>query len=252
MTSALRNAKFSTMNKEVWHRFEVFKKMEQYGVVPTVYATSVKDYLHIIYALLKADLPIIEILLRENHGLPPKISLDAIYEARIQYPDVLVGAGTCQSAGRTNTAINQGAQFIVSNLVSEEVIRTAQVNCVPVTPGASTDSEVGQAMRLGCDTVKLLLPDRQKFREDPLENYRRLAFFKHFRDHFSRMVFFPTMNIREDEIYGLYKSGAPFVIMGATNEKLLETRNWQEITKKTKSFLYEIKKSRDLLNKLNY
>ncbi len=223
--------------KEIWHRFEVFKKMEQFGVVPTVYATSVRDYMLTIEALIKGGLPIIEILLRENHSIPPKVSLDAIYEARIQFPEILVGAGTCQSGERTHQAINQGAQFIVSNLVSKDVIRAAHINCVPITPGVSTDTEVGQAMELGCDTVKLLLPDG----ETP---NRRLAFFKHFRGHFSRMVFFPTMGIKEEEIFGLLRAGTPFIVMGVLNDKIMETKNWNEIIEKTKRYLDAVKNAR--------
>lgn len=230
------------MPKEVWHRFEVFKKMEQFGVVPTAYESSINDYLYTIDALLMGGLPVIEILLRENHSVPPRVSLDAIYEVRKRHPEVLVGAGTCPSGEKVHAAINQGAQFIVSNLVSEEVIKAAYANCTPVTPGVFTDTEVGQAMYLGCDTVKLLLPDWDGTCSDRQSS--RLAFFKHFKDHFPRMVFFPTMSIKTYEVANLLKAGAPFVVMGISNSKILESKKWKEITEKTRAYLEAVKIAR--------
>jgi 2-dehydro-3-deoxyphosphogluconate aldolase / (4S)-4-hydroxy-2-oxoglutarate aldolase len=80
---------------------------------------------------------------------------DAIAELRAARPDALVGAGTVLDAAAAFAAVQAGARFLVSPLVSEEVLRAGHRYGVAVIPGAATPTEINAAMELGADAVKL-------------------------------------------------------------------------------------------------
>lgn len=225
---------------EIGYRFEVLKKLEEYGVVPTVNATSIDDYLAITEALIAGGLPIIEMCFRESNKTPARITLDAIYEARKKFGEnVLVGSGTTQSASRAQAAIDSGAQFIVSNITHEGVIQTAHENDTLVIPGARTDTEVGVARKLGCLAVKIILPAGNT------TDGEILYFFKNFFLLFPKMVFVPTAGITLQNIEQFYKLGAPFVAYGrVVPTEAVEKKEWSKITTATKLFLHNVKEFR--------
>ena len=79
----------------------------------------------------------------------------AISALRSECPDAVVGAGTVLDAAAAFAAITAGAQFLVSPVVAEEVLRTGHRYGLAVLPGASTPTEMNLAMELGADMVKL-------------------------------------------------------------------------------------------------
>ena len=64
-------------------------------------------------------------------------------------PDMLVGAGSVTSEDELKSAVDSGAQFIVTPGLDERLVETAQYLNVPIIPGAMTPSEVLRAQRLG-------------------------------------------------------------------------------------------------------
>jgi 2-dehydro-3-deoxyphosphogluconate aldolase/(4S)-4-hydroxy-2-oxoglutarate aldolase len=79
----------------------------------------------------------------------------AIAELRSACPAALVGAGTVLDAAAAFAAVRAGAQFLVSPLVSGDVLRAGHRYGVAVFPGACTPAEINAAMELGADAVKL-------------------------------------------------------------------------------------------------
>jgi 2-dehydro-3-deoxyphosphogluconate aldolase/(4S)-4-hydroxy-2-oxoglutarate aldolase len=66
-----------------------------------------------------------------------------------------VGAGTVLDAAAAFAAITAGAQFLVSPVVAEDVLRTGHRYGLAVLPGAATATEMNLALELGADMVKL-------------------------------------------------------------------------------------------------
>lgn len=229
----------------IGYRFNVLQKLEHYGVVPTVNATSIEDYLAITEALVEGGLPIIEMCFRESNKTPARVTLDAIYETRKKFGEnVLVGSGTTQNAPRVQAAIDSGAQFIVSNITHEGVIQTAHENDTLVIPGARTDTEVEVARKLGCLAVKILLP------AGDTTDGEILYFFKNFFLLFPKMVFVPTAGITPQNIGQFYKLGAPFVAYGrVVPTEAVVKKDWRKITEATKAFLATIYESRTTIIK---
>ena len=80
---------------------------------------------------------------------------DAITELRAAFPDATLGAGTVVDAAAAFAAVRAGAQFLVSPLVSDEVLRAGHRYGIAVIPGAGSPTEINAAMELGADMVKL-------------------------------------------------------------------------------------------------
>ena len=66
-----------------------------------------------------------------------------------------VGAGTVRTLGDLQTALEAGAEFIVSPNTMEAVVRSCVERGLPCFPGALTPTEVEYAWRLGATAVKV-------------------------------------------------------------------------------------------------
>jgi 2-dehydro-3-deoxyphosphogluconate aldolase/(4S)-4-hydroxy-2-oxoglutarate aldolase len=80
---------------------------------------------------------------------------DAIAALCANLPGVMVGAGTVRTPREVDTVVGAGASFIVSPILSVAVIETAAGHGVPSIPGASTPTEVWQALEAGASAVKV-------------------------------------------------------------------------------------------------
>lgn len=101
-------------------------------------------------ALLDAGLTVVEITLTTPQGL------DAVSDlAAAARPGQLIGAGTVLDAETARLAVAAGARFVVSPNVSSGVVSTAHRYGIPAVPGASTPTEIVQALELGGDMIKL-------------------------------------------------------------------------------------------------
>ncbi|MGH2774218.1 MAG: bifunctional 4-hydroxy-2-oxoglutarate aldolase/2-dehydro-3-deoxy-phosphogluconate aldolase [Actinomycetota bacterium] len=69
--------------------------------------------------------------------------------------DAIVGAGTVVVAEQVKEAYDAGAEFIVTPIVSAEIVETAHGLGLPVVMGASTPTEILTARKAGADWVKV-------------------------------------------------------------------------------------------------
>ncbi|GAB2568873.1 bifunctional 4-hydroxy-2-oxoglutarate aldolase/2-dehydro-3-deoxy-phosphogluconate aldolase [Nocardia heshunensis] len=67
----------------------------------------------------------------------------------------VIGAGTVLTRDQAESAIDAGAQFLVTPGISEQVAEVAAQREIPVVMGAFTPSEVMWAMELGAAAVKI-------------------------------------------------------------------------------------------------
>lgn len=81
-------------------------------------------------------------------------SLDHLHDA-FDDSDVILGAGTVLDASGTRTMLDAGAEFVVSPILSEDMIRTAHRDGILVIPGVMTPNEAMRAAEAGVDAVKV-------------------------------------------------------------------------------------------------
>ena len=101
-----------------------------------------------------------------------------------------VGAGTIINAEQCKTALEAGAQFIVSPGLSASVAEICKENNVPYYPGCVTPTEIMQALELGITTVKFF----------PANIYGGLKALKALSGPFPQVRFIPTGGVDRNNI----------------------------------------------------
>ena len=118
-------------------------------VIPVIVLQRRADSVPVAEALIDGGIPIFEITLRTDAGLP------SIEEVAKEFPDALTGAGTVLNKTQARQAIDAGSRFIVSPGWDDGVVETAQAAGIPVVPGVATASEVQRAYNHGLRVLKL-------------------------------------------------------------------------------------------------
>ena len=223
-----------------WQRYDVLMQLERIGLLPTVHAAATEIYQQIAASLLAGGLPIIEVLLRTPEQQIPRVHLDAIYELRKTFgQNLLVGAGTVQTPERAQSAIDAGAQFLVSNLTDPDIIRLANINGILMIPGAREDSQILTAISWGCPVVKLFapLPDQA--------SDVNLAHLKEFFNIFPQTRFTITSGITPDKVGAYLQAGVPFVVpSGLITSEIIESKSWKLLTTRTQEYLQAVASAR--------
>jgi len=117
-------------------------------VVPLVQADDPPVAVATARALAMGGLKVAEVVFRTERAL------DCLKAVADEVPETVAGAGTVLSAQQAKAAIANGAKFIVSPGLDDDVVAVAKDHGVPVYPGTMTPSEVQHAFNLGLDTVK--------------------------------------------------------------------------------------------------
>lgn len=90
----------------------------------------------------------------DQTGDPAKTTT-AIAAIRAAFPDMHVGAGTVLTEAQLQSAIDAGAEFMVTPSVNVTLIRKANAAGLATMPGALTPTEIVTAHEAGADCVKI-------------------------------------------------------------------------------------------------
>ncbi|MDN3310627.1 bifunctional 4-hydroxy-2-oxoglutarate aldolase/2-dehydro-3-deoxy-phosphogluconate aldolase [Microbacterium oryzae] len=148
--------------------------------------------------LVAGGLPVVEVALRGEHGLPALAELAA-------RGDLLVGAGTVLSVEQARAALDAGAGFLVTPGLDAEVVRFAQASGVPIVPGVLTPTEVQAAIRLGLTRLKLF----------PAGMFGGLRLLSAYADVYRDVRFMPSGGIRQENLAEHLAHPAVFAASGS-------------------------------------
>ena len=126
---------------------ELFNQMPIVGIMRNMPAAHLQG---IAKTWCDSGLTCLEITMNSEGAEAGIAHLAAIYAGKLN-----IGAGTVCSMADLERALNAGAQFIVTPIINEEVIRACVNTGVPIFPGAFTPSEIYKAWSLGATMVKL-------------------------------------------------------------------------------------------------
>ena len=133
------------MNKD-----ETLSQIRANKLVAIIRGASPEDVLEIGNALYEGGIKCLEITLNSPNALYAIESIAKKMEGRL-----LVGAGTVLTAVEAHAAVRAGAKFIISPILSTEVIEaTKQAGAVSI-PGAYTPTEIFNAFISGGDIIKV-------------------------------------------------------------------------------------------------
>ena len=145
-------------------------------------------------------------------------SAEMISMLRSKFHQLNVGAGTVCTMEDYEKAVAAGAQFMVTPIIDEAVIKTAVAHGIPIFPGAYTPTEIYRAWLLGASAVKIF-PASQlgvQFIKDvaaPLNNIKLL----------------PTGGVSLENIKSFFEAGVVGVGMGSSlfDKRLIEERDFK-------------------------
>lgn len=168
------------------------------GVVPLATVSDERSADILADGLVAGGLPVLEVTLRNDYGL-------AAIKHIASRGDVLVGAGTVLDVDQLHRAIDNGASFIVSPGLDEQVVEAGLAAGLPVLPGIMTPSDVQRGLRLGLQRMKLF----------PAEVAGGLALIKAMAPVFPNVRFMPSGGVSAANLFEYLEHPAVFAASGS-------------------------------------
>lgn len=195
----------------------------QNKVIPVVMLNDINKAVAVAHALLQGGISIMEVTLRTPNALA------IIHALNKEIPEMIVGAGTILNDDQYHAAVAQGAKFIVSPGLTNELAKVSAAYPVPFLPGAITPTEIMQALLHGFEYLKFF----------PAESYNGYNTLKALSAPFPQAKFCPTGGINLDNMHK-YLSLPNVVGVGCgflVNDDLINQSNFSQITQLAKQAL---------------
>jgi len=133
-------------------RHEIVNRLTEGGIIAVLRLDEPEQLLRAATAIRKGGIKTLEVTMTSPDAL------QAIQEASHQFahdPDTIVGVGSVINGSMAQEAIRSGARFVVSPILSADIIEASHRYDVPAIPGAFTPTEIARAQTLGADIVKV-------------------------------------------------------------------------------------------------
>ena len=200
------------------------------GIIAIIRAETSAGLLKVVEAIEKGGVKAVEVTMTT-----PK-AIETIAAVAEQYRgDVLVGVGTVLDAETARLAILAGAQFVVSPILSEEVIKMAKRYSKIVVPGAFTPTEIVKAWECGADIVKVF-PTSSVGPE----------YIKDLKGPLPHIAMLPTGGVTLENAGDFIKAGAIALAVGGNlaGKKAIAEGRYAEISDNARRFVEAVKQAR--------
>jgi 2-dehydro-3-deoxyphosphogluconate aldolase/(4S)-4-hydroxy-2-oxoglutarate aldolase len=212
------------------NRDEKLELIRSTGVIAIMRAQSSDQLIAAADAIRRGGVRAIEVTMTTPGALA------VIGEAVRRYgSDVLFGAGTVLDAETARTAILAGAGFIVAPTLNLQMVALCKRYAVPVLPGCFTPTEMLTAWEAGADMVKLFPaevggPDLVRAILAPLP----------------QLQIVPVGGVDLNTAAEFIRKGAAALGVGSSliNQKLLESGDMEELTRRAAAFIGEVQTGR--------
>ncbi len=134
-------------------RLEVYKSISDTGMVPVFYHADAEVCKGVLEACYKGGVRVFEFTNRGDFA--HEVFKELVIHASKNFKDMILGAGTITDAATAALYIQNGANFIVSPFIKEDVAITCHRRKIAWLPGAATLTEVSRAEELGAEIVKV-------------------------------------------------------------------------------------------------
>lgn len=196
------------------------EKIHSIGIVPVIALDNIEDAAPLAKALCNGGLPIAEVTYRTA------CAHDAMIEMKKACPQMIVGAGTVLNKEQVDSAIDAGAEFIVSPGLNPDIVKYCLEKGVPMIPGTSCASDIEKALSLGLDTVKFF----------PAEPSGGIKMISALAAPYSSVTFMPTGGVNAKNIND-YLSNPKILACGGTwmiDKKAIAEKDFKKIEDLTK------------------
>ena len=201
-------------------RKQIQDEMLADGIVAIVRLKSGEGLLDVARALHAGGLSVIEFTLNTPGAL------EGIRRCRSELPEVLIGAGTVLNAKAAERAIECGAEFIVSPNTKASVIEATHGLGRVSVPGAYTPTEIGAAMDLYADLVKLF----------PAKGLGS-GYIRELMGPYDGLEIMPTGGVSIENVSDYFRAGACAVAAGGSlvNDEMVDSGDFELITSRAKA-----------------
>lgn len=210
---------------------EFNQKISDIGVVPVIKLNHPeRDAAPLAKALCAGGVPAAEVTFRAA-GADTAIRL--MKEA---CPEMIVGAGTVTTTDHIDAVLAAGGEFIVTPGYDQELVDYAKKKKIPIFPGCSTPTDYHAALKSELEVIKFF----------PAEQSGGLAKIKAMSAPFPMFKVMPTGGISLKNL-GEYMESPVIAACGGSymvTEKLIDSQDWEEITKLCKKSREIVKEAR--------
>lgn len=210
---------------------DIIDRVRQMGIIPVVSIPKLEHALPLAESLLEGGLPCAEVTFRTA------AAVESMMEIRARFPEIFLGAGTVLTTEQAETAINSGAQFIVSPGTNPAVVDYCLSKDVTIFPGVCTPSEIEMALAKGVDVLKFF----------PAEAMGGVGFLKAICAPYRQVRFIPTGGIDQQNL-GQYLALSEVVACGGSwmvKPELLNAGDFdrvRQLVKEAVALVNELKK----------
>ena len=213
-------------------KIEVLNTIRETGVIAIMRAQSSDQLIAAADAIKKGGVTVIEVTMTTPGAL------GVIAEAKERYgSDVAFGAGSVLDPETGRAAILAGADFVVSPILNLGLIELCNRYGVATMPGCYSPTEVITGWQAGADLIKLFPasvggPDLVKALLAPLPQVQIV----------------PVGGVDLDTAADFIRSGAVALGVGSSlvSQKLLDSGDLDELTRRAAAFVEEVRKGRGL------
>ena len=215
-------------------RQETIAVLREIGVIPVLRCDSADVAVRVADVLIDAGLSAIEVTMTVPNAIEAIAALAR--RAKGSKRRAVIGAGTVIDAAMARSAIDAGAEFIVSPGLVPEVVKAAKSGGVAMLPGALTPTEILEALRAGGDLIKVF----------PAGAVGGPSYIRALRGPFPDVLLVPTGGVNLENVTDFIRAGASAVGVGSelVSRELLAREDWDAIALRAKQFLAAVSSAR--------
>lgn len=200
------------------------------GIVAIMRAKNSDQLLAAAEAVLAGGVKVIEVTMTTPNAL------GVIQQATSHFTEeIIFGAGSVLDPETARAAILAGAQFVVCPTLNLNTIKVCRRYSIPVIPGAYTPTEILSAWEAGASSVKVFPA-----------SIGGPAYIKAIKAPLPQISLTAVGGVCIENTADFIRSGVDIVGVGGelVNQKLLDTGDFLEITKRANLFRAEVEKGR--------
>jgi 2-dehydro-3-deoxyphosphogluconate aldolase/(4S)-4-hydroxy-2-oxoglutarate aldolase len=183
-------------------------------------------------AIVAGGISLIEIAHNQKSERCMEDNAAAIRLIKDRFKDsVTLGSGTVMNKEQVDSAVEAGADFILSPNFKPEVVLRANALEVVVIPGALTPTEIVDAYELGADFIKLF----------PVDNLG-ISYVKAIKGPLNYIPLIGVGGITTENFIDYLNTGMEGISVGSylANDTLIKEDNFMEIERRARSFSKKI------------
>jgi 2-dehydro-3-deoxyphosphogluconate aldolase/(4S)-4-hydroxy-2-oxoglutarate aldolase len=202
---------------------EIIARLTDPGIIAVVRAQKSEQVIPLSEALLAGGVIAIEITMTTPNAIA------AIRDARQKFGErALIGVGTVLDAETCRSALQAGAEFVVTPVLRPDFVPIVHAADRPIMLGAYTPTEAQTAHEAGADFIKI-------FPADTLGP----GYIKALRAPLPHLRIVPTGGVDVHNVAEFLQAGCVALGVGGSlvSSKILHDANWPELTRKASEFV---------------